>query len=284
MEAAEVLEAVASTSETSQEATCHLFTMAVRRPGCMELTEAARAAAQCCTRKELGPLDKLNYQHLAHEEVTVVQAAHGHIVDRVTSAALVAAAVWGAVVDSVEGAQAGSAAHLVAAAEEGSVVDLVEAAEVAEAVASAADASQDATCHIFTLAVRPPRCMDLVEAAMAAAQYWARKALGALAKLDDQHLAYEVVTAVQAANGAMALLGAVCLAVAALDQTVASADSVYKANSEVAAPAADWEACLLVPGGLAENVRDRAAVPRMVVGMEALGLPHLLAAGTVSHT
>lgn len=160
----------------------------------------------------------MNYQHLAHEEVTVVQAAHGHIVDRVTSAALIAPAELGAVVDSVEGAEAGSAAHLVVAAEEGSVVDLVEAAEVAEAVASAADASQDATCHIFTLAVRPPRCMELVEAAMAAAHYWARKkAFGALAKLDDQHLAYEVVTAVQAANGALALLGAVCLEVATLD-------------------------------------------------------------------
>lgn len=47
MEAAELLEAVASASEASQEATRHLFTMAVRPPGCMELTEAARVAAQC---------------------------------------------------------------------------------------------------------------------------------------------------------------------------------------------------------------------------------------------
>lgn len=83
---------------------------------------------------------------------------------------------------------------------------------------------------------------------------------------------------------AMVRLGAVCLAVATLDSQGASANSVDKATSEVAVPAADWEAGLVVPGALAGKVKDRAAVPHLVVTMEALVLVHLSAARTVFPT
>lgn len=80
---------------------------------------------------------------------------------------------------------------------------------------------------------------------------------------------------------AMVLLGAVCLAVATLDLVGPSADSVNKTTSEVAVPAADWEACLVVPGALAGKVKDRAAVPHLVVTIEALVLAYLSVTRTV---
>lgn len=133
----------------------------------------------------------------------------------------------------------------------------MEAAETVEAVALVAEASQEATPHLFTLAVRTPGYMELVAAARAAAHFWSRKKnFGVLAKFQDQRLVDEVATVVQAANGAMVLLKAVCLAVADLHSTVASADSVDEAVSEVPAPATDWEAYSAYPAGLAEKVKE----------------------------
>lgn len=280
------VEAVASAEEASQEATRRIFTLVVPAPGYTDLEKAARADVVYWARQKMfGAQAKVNDQNLAHEVVMEVQAANGAMVDGVAHAALVATAELEAVVESVEGAKAGLVAHLVAAAEVGSLADLVEAAEVVEALASAAEARQEATCHILILALETPGCTELVKASRAAPHYWAReKDLGALDKVDDQYLAHEVVTIVQAANGAMVVLGAVCLAAAGLDMAVASANSVDKAILEVAAPAADWKAYLVVPGGLEEKVKHRAAVRCMVVAMEALVLAHLLAARMVSPT
>lgn len=77
-----------------------------------------------------------------------------------------------------------------------------------------------------------------------------------------------VATAVEAVDGdlrlelgvvrvaAMAVLGAVALAVAALELAVASADLVYKAASEVVAPAVDGEAFSVVPVGLRDKMKE----------------------------
>lgn len=93
VEAAEVVESVALMSEASQEANCHIFTLALLAPGYMELVEAARAAAYYWARKkDSGALARVDDQYLAHEVVTVVKAANGDMVDRVAHAALVAAA------------------------------------------------------------------------------------------------------------------------------------------------------------------------------------------------
>lgn len=77
-----------------------------------------------------------------------------------------------------------------------------------------------------------------------------------------------VATAVEAVDGdlrlevgvvrvaAMAVLGAVALAVAALELAVATADLVYKAASEVVAPAGDGEAFSVVPVGLRDKMKE----------------------------
>lgn len=65
---------------------------------------------------------------------------------------------------------------------------------------------------------------------------------------------------------------------------MASTDSVDEEVLELAAPAADSEAYLAAPVGLAERVKDLAAVPPMVVAMVALVRAHLLVAPTVSPT
>lgn len=113
------------------------------------------------------------------------------LLDPVAQAAMVAAAEVGAVVDLVEEATAVLAANRVATAEVGSVEYSIEA------LAFATGASQQATGHQFTLALSAPGCTELAEACRADLVYWARqKALGPQPKVDDQHLAQQVVTEV----------------------------------------------------------------------------------------
>lgn len=77
VEAAELQKAVATAAQASKKATCPLFTLAVRTPGCMELAETVRAVANYwACKKYLEALDKLPDQHLAHEVVMVVLAAN----------------------------------------------------------------------------------------------------------------------------------------------------------------------------------------------------------------
>lgn len=170
------VEAVASAEEASQEATRRIYTLVVPAPGCTDLAEAARADVVYGARQKLfGAQAKVKDQNLAHEMVMEAQAANGAMVDGVALVALVATAELGAAVDSVEGAEAGLVARLVAEAEVCSVADLVEAAEVVEALASAAEARQEATCRILTLALRTPGYTELEEAPRAAPHYGARK-------------------------------------------------------------------------------------------------------------
>lgn len=178
------------------------------------------------------------------------------------------------------------------------MVDYSEAAEVMVPVEDSEEASQDSTRHHSTLALIPPMCMDLAEA-----DYRTPKEVcGALAKADNQNLTPEVVTAVEAAEGAslvarvvrvvapaveaadgdlrlevwvdpvasMAVMGVVGLAVAALDLAVALADLVDKAATEVLAPAMDGEIYSVAPVDSGDKVKELVAVPYLVAAMETV--------------
>lgn len=89
---------------------------------------------------------------------------------------------------SVAAAEMGLKVHSVAAAEVGLAADSVRALA---AVASAAESSQETTCHLLTLALRARGCTELADATRVDLDYLARtKVLAALCNVDDQDLTH----------------------------------------------------------------------------------------------